>query len=120
MIFGNFGGRYIPYTGLINNENGHSGGVWADNYRLENGQLTEIGGWYGHWSDIDMETDYPIEVVPDEPIVEIIDSCQLNGNEVTQEQYQETINALVGTGEFQDCVSTQYDSVLDMLDSIIR
>lgn len=117
--FSNFGGRYIPYTGLINNENGHSGGVWADNYRLENGQLTEIGGWYGHWSDIDMETGYPIEVAPDEPIVEIIDSCQLNGNEVTQEQYQETIDALVGTGEFQSCASTQYTGVLEMLENIL-
>lgn len=117
--FSNYGGSYIPYTGLLSNEMAHMGWEGQAICWLENGQLIEIGGWSGYMSDLNPETGEIIDMDPEE-IVTIIDSCWLDGNEVTQEQYQETINALIGTGEFQDCVSTQDISVLEMLESILR
>lgn len=97
--------EYIPYTGLINFVGNEGEFTWTVNERLENGQLIEIG-----------EIDYTgLQADKLE-----IDRCQLNGTEVTQEQYQETINALVGTGEFQNCASTQNISVLEMLENILR
>lgn len=120
--FSNYGGIYIPYSGLINNENGQFGYVWSDNYMLNNGEVTEIGGWSGHWSDIDPETGAPIELAPNEPVVQIKDYCRLNGVEVTQEQYEETMNGYIGGKEFQPCVPSygRDQDILSYLEDIIR
>ena len=105
--FSDSGGNYLPYTGLMLNANLKSGGISEDIYKLENGEMTMIGGWYGHLSDIDPETGYPIETDPNEPIVVIKDGFKLNGVEVTQEQYEETINSYLGGAEFQPCLYGQ-------------
>lgn len=105
--FSDSGGNYLPYTGLMLNDNLKSGGISEDIYKLENGEMTMIGGWYGHLSDIDPETGYPIETDPNEPIVVIKDGFKLNGVEVTQEQYEETINSYLGGAEFQPCLYGQ-------------
>ena len=102
--FSDSGGNYLPYTGLMLDGNSKSGGIWEDIYKLENGEMTMIGGWYGHSSDIDPETGYPIETDPNEPIVVIKDGFKLNGVEVTQEQYEETINSYLGGAELQPCI----------------
>lgn len=115
-IITNFGGAYIPYTGLLRDENGRSGGLWQDNYKLENGRLTELGGWYGHWSDMDMETGYPIDLPPGEPIVEVIDGYSLDGTSVTKEQYDEMINNYFGSAELQNLPSE--NQLFDVLTSM--
>lgn len=114
------GGGYIQYTGLMENYYWHMG-LWVRSlYRLEKGQLIEISSRDGHFSNIDPETGDLIELAPGEEIVEIVDSCQLDGKEVTKEQYEEAMNAYVGTGKFQSCASAQYIDVLEMLNGIIQ
>lgn len=116
---GSGGGEYIPYTGLIT-DGGGDAAVWEENYRLEKGQLIKIGGWDGHWSNYDN-----IEEVPDESFTSatiIIDGYELDGKTVTKEQYEEAMNAYVGTGKFQSCVDEwgQETNVLQSLEEIIQ
>lgn len=116
------GGSYIPYTGLIRDENSHMGGSYGYIYHMENGQVKEIGSWDGYWSNVD-EAGNPIDspLEPDKPMALVIDSCWLNGNEVTPEQYQEAINAYGGAGEFWKFgYGTQYSSILELLFGKIR
>ncbi len=100
-------GQYVPYTGCIETEYAEFPDYEADydyvyhyyGYKLEKGKLNAI-----YEEDVYMYGN--------------MDRYLLNGIEVTPEQCQETIDALVGTGEFQSCTSTHSISVLEMLDSI--
>lgn len=100
---------YVPYTGYIETEHANLPEYGADydyeyryyGYKLEKGQLNSV---------------YEIDVF----MYENLGRYWLNGTEVTQEQYQEAIDALVGEGESQSCTSTQYTSVLEMLENMIR
>lgn len=107
--------EYLPYSGLIQDEDGHMGYVWGGAYKLENGNLRKIGDWSGHWSDIDSETGDLYDNVDD--IVKVVDWYRLNETDVTKEQYEEAINSYTGGAEFQQCRSYDeyYDSLLQYL-----
>ncbi|MCM1536613.1 MAG: hypothetical protein NC126_11895, partial [Clostridium sp.] len=115
-LFSNFGGRYIPYMGLMENGNHRMGFHATTIYRLENGRLIEIGGFDSHDADMDPETGYPREDFNYDEFAEVIDRCWLDGyGDVTKEQYDEVINSYVGTSEFQNCSSIQTESLLEYL-----
>lgn len=111
--------EYIPYSGLIQDEDGHMGYVWGGAYKLENGNLRKIGDWSGHWSDIDSETGDLYDNVND--IVKVVDWYRLNETDVTKEQYEENINSYTGGAEFLQCRSYDeyYDSLLQYLQGIM-
>ena len=94
-----YGGEYIPYTGLLK-DHGAYGGVagmsWTTNYKLVNGELVEIGEETYHWEDEETE----------------VGQYRLGENEVTKEQYEETINSYFGDAELQPCIL--YDTYHDI------
>lgn len=77
--------EYIPYTGILNGYIGMGSGLDVT-YSLANGSCVELAN-EGYGSFI------------------------LDGTEVTEEQYRQTIDSYIGNGQLQKCVpySLQYD-----------
>lgn len=118
--FGFEGVSYIPYTGLLRRVGGWHGGTWEHNYKLENGRMEDLGGWDSHWSDIDPETENPIELPPGEEAVEIINFYDRNRSEITKAQYDEMIHSYFGTAKLQDCRDECVEgNVLDALEQLM-
>lgn len=128
--FSQFGGRYVPYTGMLFNHGGHMGGTWLTGYCLEKGEMTEQ-------YDCGASEDQEIYMETLESII-AYEHYTIAGSEVTKEQFEETLNGYYEglgsaaidtmlsyfTGENTDFMKwmcdTQYESALKSLESIMR
>ncbi|MGN0431427.1 MAG: zinc-ribbon domain-containing protein [Lachnospiraceae bacterium] len=112
--FCNYGGNYIPRSGMMLNSGGHMGGYYDEVWQLENGEFQMIASG---WTDYNDENGYPVY---DENEDMTLQKGEWNGQSVTsEEEYAALLRESYNTDNSESCCDGFLQRIGD-IDEVLR